>query len=314
MSIDFIHVEQEYINERLHQRYKLKNVKYLRLLNSIISNSISEISSDVNGTIQYKNGDSPILTKSPFLYYNYGSPVPFMAKILPEGYGWNYFAPNDIYKYVNQEHNIQSKLYKVYKTGKLTRYTQPKIPSDIKIPEKYILVIMQNTGSTVWYHNNFTELSNDIIAWSRENKRNVLFKWHNGCIDHNLPNTWWNDLKEKSKYAHFDCILPLPYLIDNSCCEMVWTASSMAGIEALICNKPVSIFGQTEYMEMSTICDSPENAINTKIPNDLEQWLTYYFRYYCLNMYSNNAKEILTKKLINFFEKGCNITEYVLGT
>ena len=170
---------------------------------------------------------------------------------------------------------------------------------------------MQNVGSTVWYRKNFTELAEEIVAWSRENKKTVLFKWHNGCIDYSNPSRWFEELNEKSDYAFIDYETPLNILIKQ--CDMMWTASSMSGIEALICNKPVSIFGKTEYMEMATVCDSPENAINCKVPEDLEQWLTYYVRKYCINIYSKDAVSRVRNRIDLYFSKDTSLNELILS-
>jgi capsule polysaccharide modification protein KpsS len=170
---------------------------------------------------------------------------------------------------------------------------------------------MQNTGETVWYRKDFSVLANDIIRWSRENKKHVIFKWHNGCIDHSNPERWFGELQEKSDYSSIEYKLPLSVLIKN--CEMMWTASSMSGIEALINNKPVSIFGETEYMEMTKVCNTPDEAYNTIIPKDLEQWLTYYVRKYCINIYAKDAEQKVTSRLINHFEKNFPLDELILS-
>ena len=228
-----------------------------------------------------------------------------MCKLLPNGYGFNFFEPNDIYKNVKVETGIQNTLYTLYKKGLFTRYRHSNIFKIKKLPENYILVSMQNTKDTVWFRKDFTKLANEIIDWSKESKRNVLFKWHFGCIDHFNPQKWWEELEQKSSYAYFDYTTPLNILIEN--CQMFWTASSMSGIEALICNKPVSIFGQTEYMEMTTIANTPEEAINSKVPNDLEQWLTYYVRNYCINVFDSNVETRIKSRIVNFLEKDIKI-------
>lgn len=283
------------------QSNKSVNVKYLDLFTKQIKEVISNLQ-NFSGIIQYRNTDRKSdISSIPFMNFNYGSPAPYMCKLLPNDYGFNYFQPNDIYKNFTAENNIQSKLYKLYKNGYLTRYKQPANYESPKLPESFILIAMQNTGGTVWYRKNFTKLSNEIISWSRESKRNVLFKWHFGCTDRFDPYGWWDEL-EKSNYAFFDCRTPLNILIEK--CNMFWTASSMSGIEALICNKPVAIFGETEYMEMATVANGPEDAINTKVSIDLEQWLTYYFRHYCINIYDKYSKDKIEKRITEYFEKG----------
>ena len=307
--INFIPVRREqWIQDRVIHPNKSKNIKYL----DIISQSIYEIClelKDLTGIVRYRNTDEVEDIQNPFIYYNYGSPAPYLCKFLPNGYGFTHFNPNDLYKHVKPEIGIQSKLYQLYKKGLFTRYTQPKNYETSKLPENYILITMQNTGSTVWYNKDFTKLANEIILWSKETKKNVLFKWHFGCIDRFDPYGWWEEL-EKSEYAHFDCRTPLNILIEN--CDMFWTASSMSGIEALICNKPVAIFGETEYMEMTTVANGPEDAINAKVPNDLEQWLTYYVKNYCINIYDKNHKQRLKNKIITLFEKQGNLNEFIL--
>jgi len=312
MSLHFKPYDKElFIRERAIHRNKTINTKYLDLMTNQISNVV-DVWSNLNGLISYKNGDSVEDIKEPFLYYNYGSPAPYLCKLLPNGYGFTHFEPNDIYKKCHIEDGIQNKLYNLYINGLFTRYSQPKIINNKNLPNDFILVVMQNTKDTVWYRNqNFTQLANEIIAWSRESKKNVVFKWHFGCIDHLSPQRWWNELNEKSNYAYFDYDLPLNILIEK--CNMVWTASSMSGIEALICNKPVAVFGQTEYMEMATIAKSPEEAINAIVSNDLDQWLTYYVRKYCINILDKNSSELIKKRITNFFDLGMNINELILS-
>lgn len=293
--------------ERILHKNKVSNYVYLQNISNIISKVVSKYS-NLNGVISYKNDDDFDNIKLPFLYYNYGSPISQMCKLLPNGYGFTKFLPNDFYKNFNSIFGLHNLLYKLYDKGNLTRYKQPTNYEFPNLPEEYILVIMQNTNQTFGYKKNFTKLANEIIAWSRESKRNILFKWHFGCIDHLNPSRWWDELNEKSNFSYFDYTTPLNILIKN--CNMVWTASSMAGIESLICNKPVSIFGQTEYMEMTTVSNSPEEAINAKVPDDLEQWLTYYFKHYCVNIFNKNAENIIENRILNFFEKDMSLIDF----
>jgi hypothetical protein len=301
--------ESQWIRERITQQFKNKNIKYIKDLNFIIEKCSKNI--NAGGLIVYKNGDSKENITTNHMFYNYGSPAPWLCKLLPNGYGFNYFEPNDIYRKCHVESDIQSKLLKLYDSGLFTRYSQPKSSSNINLPDEYILVTMQNTGGTVWYRKDFSILANDIIRWSRENKKHVIFKWHNGCIDHANPERWFEELQEKSDYSNIEYKLPLSTLIKK--CKIMWTASSMSGIEALINNKPVSIFGETEYMEMASVCNTPEEAINAKIPDDLERWLTYYVRKYCINIYAKDAEYRVTNRLINYFEKNLPLDELILS-
>jgi len=298
---------QTYKAERLDQIFKHRNVSYIEQFNSVIESAIEGL--DVDGIIRYKNGDKKENIDQPFLYYNYGSPAPWLGKLLPQGYGFLNFQPNDIYKKCKVEIGIQKKLLDLYNSGKFTRYTQPPL-TQVYLPENFILVSMQNTGSTVWYRKDFSKLAKEIISWSRESKRHVIFKWHSGCIDHHNPVRWFSELNEHSLYASIDYTTPLYHLIKH--CDMMWTASSMSGIEALICNKPVAVFGETEYMEMAVVCDSPEQAINTTIPVDLEQWLTYYVRHYCINIYASDAVDRIRTRAISHFEQRLPLDELIL--
>ena len=294
--------------ERVSQRFKSRNVKYINDINNLISSSLQNVVG--SGKISYANGDTVEPINGKHMFYNYGSPAPWLCKILPEGYGFTHFTPNDIYKKCEVEQGIQQKLLNLYDAGLFTRYQQAK-PQDYTLPENYILVTMQNTGGTVWYRKNFSLLANDIVRWSRENKRNVIFKWHMGCLDHANPERWFRELEESSDYASIEYKLPLSILIKN--CDMMWTASSMSGIEALIHNKPVSIFGETEYMEMATVCDTPDQAINAVVPQDLDQWLTYYVRKYCINIYTKDARERIENRFINYFDKDLPLNELILS-
>lgn len=297
-----------YIKERSDQPFKKRNAAYIEAFNKVIETAISDISCD--GLIQYKNGDSKHKIETPFMFYNYGSPAPWLGKLLPEGYGFTHFQPNDIYKKCHIEHDIQNKLISLYDAGLFTRYKQPMLSTDCSIEDGFILVAMQNTGDTVWYRKNFTLLAEQIVAWSRENKRRVLFKWHNGCVDHSNPVGWFNGLNERSDYATIDHTTNISVLIKK--CSMLWTASSMSGIEALIYNKPVAIFGETEYMEMATVANTPEEAITAVIPKDLDRWLTYYVRKYCINIYGNDAVDRVRTRVLNYFERGLPLDELIL--
>jgi hypothetical protein len=303
--------KQEFIAQRLFHKNKVVNTKYLDLLTLRIRSSVEKYR-DLTGYISYKNGDRPASIEFPYLFYNYGSPAPYMCKLLPNGYGFTNFYPNDIYKGCHIEFGIQQKLYNLYKIGKLTRYKQPENYIAPSLPDNYILVVMQNTRDTVWYRNkDFTELSKSILYWAKENKRNVVFKWHFGCVDHHSPQKWWESLENKSNYSFFDFTTPLNLLIEN--CSMLWTASSMSGIEALVCNKPVSIFGETEYMEMATVCETPDDAIKATVPKDLERWLTYYFRKYCINILDKNSQQLIDNRILNTFKYGMHLDGIILS-
>jgi hypothetical protein len=309
MPIQFKPVNKRtWIAERISQSFKNKNIKYIDDLNTLLFSACKKVNSD--GELLYKNGDLNQDIDGKYMFYNYGSPAPWLCKILPEGYGFTNFYPNDIYKKCQTETGIHKKLLNIYDKGLFTRYPQPKIQHPITLPENYILITMQNTGGTVWYRKNFSLIAKDIVKWSAENKRNVIFKWHNGCLDHSNPERWFRELGESSNYAFIEYKLPLSILIKN--CDMMWTASSMSGIEALINNKPVSIFGVSEYMEMANVCDSPEQAVNAKVPDDLEQWLTYYVRKYCINIYANDSLERIETRLINYFERDLSVDELIL--
>ena len=301
--------EDSWIKERISQPFKQRNIKYIKLLNDRITEAIAGLG-DLKCRVEYKNNDATHNYSDPTFYYNYGSPAPYLAKVLPDGYGFDHFTPNDIYKNVSVQSGIRTKLLSLYNSGYFTRYPQPKLVENISLPENYILVTMQNTKDTVWYRKDFTILANDIVAWSRENRKNVIFKWHNGCIDHSNPERWFSELTEKSEYASIDYKLPLSVLIKN--CTMLWTASSMSGIEALICNKPVSIFGKTEYMEMATCANNPDEAFLCEVPVDLDQWLTYYVNYYCINIINENSVTRIKNRILNYTEKGMNLYETIV--
>lgn len=297
-----------WMQERSKQPWKDINKRYIKDLNDRIESAISGLNLD--GSIIYRNSDSKTIHDGKFLYYNYGSPAPWLCKILPQGYGFSHFEPNDIYKQCPPIIGFQSKLLSLYDKGLFTRYIQPPA-INVNLPDDYVLVSMQNVGSTAWYRKNFTDMAEQIVAWSRENKRNVIFKWHNGCQDHRDPTLWFDSLKEKSSYATIEYTLPLNILIKN--CSMLWSASSMSGIEALICNKPVALFGISEYMEMATVANNPEDAAKCVVHKDVEQWLTYYVTKYCINTYSKDCVSLIRNRIINHFERDLPLHELILS-
>lgn len=309
MSIIFDKKDPEiWMAERRSHTWKSINKRYIYDLNKKIESAI--IGLDLEGSIIFRNTDLEPEHGGKFLYYTYGSPAPWLCKILPQGYGFSNFEPNDIYKQCPAIVGFQSKLLSLYDKGLFTRYVQPP-ESDVILPDDFVLVAMQNVGETSCYRKNFTDMAEQIVAWSRENKRNVIFKWHNGCQDHKDPVLWFDSLKEKSNYSKIDYTLPLNLLIKK--CSMFWSASSKAGIEALICNKPVALFGVSEYMEMATVATNPDEAATCSINKDVEQWLTYYVTKYCINTYSKDSVSLIRNRIINHFERDLPLDELILS-
>jgi hypothetical protein len=274
---------------------KLKNVFWIDKLTEIIDTI------DVDGQIFYKDNRSPVPNDSAF-YYNYGSPVPNLCKVLPYGYGFTFFVPNHFYRDVSPIKDIQTKLKILHEKGVMTRYTQPKVTPKI-LPQNYVLVVMQDTSY-------FSEISKDIATWAKENKKNVVFKWHNGCTDYLSPQKWFDQLEPKSQYLFFDHESSLTPLIQE--CDMVWTYNSMVGVESLIHNKPVAVYEECEYMEMTKFIDNPDDAYTTAIPNDLDQWLTYYFKIYCIDILCDNARDRLRTRMIKHLE-GRSLREIIFS-
>ncbi len=303
-----------WIKHRIQHQFKVQNAKYLDLLQNRILKATSQLDPNIDCTISYNNSEKLIKSEGNHFFYNYGSPAPYLCRFFPESYGFGIFYPNDIYKKVKVDdaelNSFRKTLINMSNSGNFTRYKQPLNQEKIKLPENYILVIMQNTKSTSWYDKNFTDLAEQIVLWSKENKKFVVFKWHPGCVDHNDPQGWFNSLREHSEFASIEYKMPLLDLIKES--SQVWSASSMAGIQALIHNKPVSVFGQTEYMEMATVCKTPEEAYLTKIEKNLNLWLYYYVNYYCINIFNEKQSIFRIKQRILDYVKGKSIYDIIV--
>lgn len=290
--------------------FKHLNIPRLDHLNKLMAQAVSDIGIG-EGIVAYQHGSrrNDILPK-PFIFYDYGSPAPNLARIQPDGYGFQYFKPNDIYKKSATVKGLQRQLYEQYITGGFTRYVQPEVPSSLTLPDNYILFAMNNLFSNAGMRGGIGHITEEIAQWARDNKRHVVYKWHMGCADlkyggvFNTPQDWFDRLLGivPSDYIHFDTTTPLHVLVKN--CSAFWSGTSMAGVEALACNKPVVVFGRTNYMEMAVRAVNPDQAATATTPHpDIEQWLSYFINHYSIDTDAPNALDRITRRLYGHFVK-----------
>lgn len=235
--------------------------------------------------------------------FRIGAPFTWYTKIAPNGnYIHSYSYLSERWKDKQIETTRLDKLRELYLQGKATKYRHK---STISSYENYILFCHQGFGAVHYYKDkDGLSLAKEISDWAIQNKKPVIFRIHPTSEDTNVA-----EAKEilEHDYLIFDTKSDIVDLINKA--TQVWTVSSSCGMEAMLLNKPVSIFGLTDYMQVVNNCKTIDQAYKeTANINDYEQFLSWYITDLCINILADEAEERIYNRMKGFLYDGIDIS------
>ena len=235
------------------------------------------------------------------LEFRIGAPVTWLTKLAPNGHFIYYYEYTDMYKSMIGDEDLFNNLTNAYAKGLGTKYNH-----DVKkniLPEKYILFAHQGLRE-VHYYDKMTgmDLLLQVSQWAKDNKKHVVIRFHPTADE-----DYGEELDVlKNDYITFDTDSYIVDLISN--CDQLWTISSACGMEGMLMNKPVTIFGMTDYHPVVNNADTIDDSFKESFNRDAYiQFMTWYVRKLCINIHSQNAADRIYKRMHDYFIVGKSI-------
>lgn len=284
-----------WIQARNGNAIKHKNHQTQKKIVSLVYDAYKKLP-DSNGRIMPNEAQSRLYSEK-VVEFRIGAPIPWMMKLAPEGhfiYDWRY---RDLYKDYTTDDSLVKNLQSLYMNGACTKYKHDV--STINYAFDYILFAHQSMTDVHYYHNRITglELMHEIKDWANENRKHVVFRMHPTSGED------YSDLNHlESEFTHVDTTSSIIHLVQNA--SQVWTVSSAVGFEGMLMNKPVTIFGETDYSPAVHFANSVEEASYTHTPEVYAQFITWYTKKLCINIHSNTASERVYNRLYDYFIEG----------
>lgn len=138
--------------------------------------------------------------------------------------------------------------------NRISKYKQPATDMTRRLPEKYIFIGLQMQCDSVQElaYYNIAMMIDEVCTVAKENNLNVVVKRHPYCRAGSVANF----LAEGEKTGKFIVDSGnIHELAENS--EAVCVINSAVGSEALLHEKPVYVFGRSEYMAACFVCRNP---------------------------------------------------------
>lgn len=284
-----------WIQARNNNAIKQKNYRTQEKIVSLVYDAYKRLP-DAVGRIMPNEAQCRVHNKSKVMEFRIGAPIPWLMKLAPEGhfiYDWRY---PDLYKGCDADNNLVANIKDLYLKGACTKYTHSN--QNVTYGFEYILFAHQSLGRVHYYHNLITgrQLLHEVKAWALENRKHVVFRMHPTSGED------YSDLNDVcSAYTHVDTTSSIVDLVANA--DQVWTVSSAVGFEGMIMDKPVTIFGDTDYHPVVTRAKSVDEAYRPHDPAMYRQFITWYARKLCINIHSKSAEERVYQRLYNYFVK-----------
>lgn len=282
---------------------KNKNSSFYNRLYDVLKTNFEKFGDEANGKLLYE--DLNALEKN-YLTYTLSGPFPFLAVLSPLSHSTRYF---DEFEELYLHSSIDTSIHKKLKTAHEKGFTKYRIDNALKPNYKnYILFTIQNVMVPLVRHKDdiiTIDLVEDICLWAKENKKNVVFRWHPTIHDFiNTPKEWWEKVVNKNEYTFFDYQSDIIHLISN--CDMLWTKSSSTGFEALLYNKPVAVFEKCDYYPIVKLCKTPDDASNAICVKEetLHQYLTFYCKHLRVDLTRPDLEDHVYSKMNKFHVQG----------
>lgn len=226
--------------------------------------------------------------------FRIGAPMPWLMKLAPEGhfiYDWRYA---ELYQDCDIDESLVENLSRLYLNGVGTKYLHNT--KEIQYQFDYILFAHQSMTRVHYYHNRITglELMQEIKDWANDNKKHVVFRMHPTSGEN------YSNLEHLvSEYTHVDTTSSIVRLVSEA--DQVWTVSSAVGFEGMLMNKPVTIFGESDYHPAVNSAQSVEEAYHKHDRDKYLRFITWYTKKLCINIHSPSASDRVHRRLYDYF-------------
>ena len=239
------------------------------------------------------------------LEFRIGAPIVWLTKLAPDGNFIYYYRPSDRYRYksIVGDESLFNSLAKAYIEGHGTKYVH--VTSKNVLPDNYILFAHQDLNRVHYYDKmNGIDLLLQVSQWAKDNKRNVVIRFHPTADEH-----YCEQIEVlKNDYITFDFDSYIVDLIKN--CDQLWTVSSACGMEAILMNKPVTIFGIADYYPVVNNAITIDDAFNETFNIDnYIRFMTWYVRKLCINIHSVGAHNKIYNRMYDYFILGKSIED-----
>jgi hypothetical protein len=282
-----------WIAARNYNAIKYKNYKTQVKLVSLVYDAYKKLP-DVSGRIMPNEAQCRVHKEDKVVEFRIGAPIPWLMKLAPEGHFIHDWRYPDLYKNCEADDNLVANVKDLYLKGACTKYTHSN--QNVTYDFEYILFAHQSLGKVHYYHNLITgrQLLHEVKAWALENKKHVIFRMHPTSEED------YSDLNDlSSAYTHVNTTSSIVDLVTNA--NQVWTVSSAVGFEGVIMGKPVTIFGEADYRPVVNCAKSVDEAFKPYDSVAYCQFITWYVRNLCINIYSKSAEERVYQRLYDYF-------------
>ena len=288
-----------YTIKKENLKIKNKNINTQRKIVSLVYDSYLRLPNkeNFNGLILPNETQVKYYTGNA-LEFRIGAPVTWLTKLAPNGHFIYYYEYTDMYKSTTGDENLFNTLTEVYNRGLGTKYNHDT--KNNTLPENYILFAHQGLGSVHYYDKmNGIDLLLQVSQWAKDNKKHVVIRLHPTADEY-----YGDELDVlKNDYISFD---EDSYIVDLvKRCDQLWTVSSACGMEGMLMNKPVTIFGITDYHPVvnnaNTIDDAYKESFNR---DEYIRFMTWYVRKLCINIHHASASDRIYKRMYDYFIVG----------
>jgi hypothetical protein len=289
-------------NLRINQKEKWKNSHWFEVFNK----KLLSFSDDFNGVVSYYDGSS--ITKKPstkLIEYSENTPIFYHFKLSPNGYFLYNYKPDPLW----QAHDIDTNILSFY-NKQTNKYKQPDNKFNFQYP--YILFALQSLPAR-------TDIKKliEVILWAEKNKTYLLFKKHPFSKPNDVFDKLFTAMRSKKLITKYAILVSYDFNIDYliSACEGLWTFSSGTGFQALLKNKPVSVFKVqsfcADYYPIARLCSSPEEAYNNKsISEDtVKRFFSWYYNKLVIDLSTKDCEEKIYNRLHDVYIKRKSIEE-----
>jgi hypothetical protein len=232
------------------------------------------------------------------LEFRIGAPLVWLAKLAPNGHFIYHYENTDAYKTTVGDEVLFNTLSDVYSKGHGTKYNHDVKKS--KLPNKYILFAHQGLGK-VHYYNKMSgfDLLLQVSTWAKDNKKHIVIRIHP-----TVDEVYTDELEVfKNDYTSFDYDNYIVDLIKG--CDQLWTISSACGMEAMLMNKPVTIFGMTDYHPVVNNAATIDDAFKEDFDREeYIRYMTWYVRKLCINIHHPSASDRIYDRMYDYFILG----------
>lgn len=224
--------------------------------------------------------------------------------------GWSNFSElsaTEIITACNVPAQVVSEFFDVEKQrvigGNISKYGQPPATKVERLPEKYIFVALQILADAVSQNAFVTpfEMIDEVIETARKTGICVVIKRHPMC---NAPEVTAHLSKLKFDRNVVLSTSSIHPLIRGS--QAVCVVNSGVGSEALLHEKPVYVFGKSDYMAACFICRKAGDFATAFVPNksrlsavELRQFWWMYRKQYAIDLQDRLASSMDIREAVD---------------